>query len=265
MQKTYSLALGGGAARGIAHIGVIKYLEEKNIIINEIAGTSMGAIIGACFAIGKTSEEMTQIIKDIKFLKLIDLNFKESIISGDKVYKMLENIFGDLLIENTLIPLKIVATNLESGEKHIFTSGKIIDAVRASINLPTIFKPFEINGIKYLDGGLNSNLPILELNGNDIIAVSVVRENNKEIIYSHKVFLGIKFKTSFWKYNYQILKKTISIVMRNNEDFCMTLAQNSGKNIILIKPDVGDYEYYDFIKYDEISKKGYEEIKDFKF
>jgi len=260
MQKKYSLALGWWAARWIAHIWVIKYIEENNIVINEIAWTSMWAIIWACYATWKRTDEMIEIIKNVAFLKLIDFNLKESIISWEKVYKMLYGIFWDLLVENCKIPLKIVATNLETWDKHIFTSGKIIDAVRASINLPTIFKPFEIDWVKYLDWWLNSNLPVLELDWKDIIAVSVVREKTKKII-THKEVFWIKFKTSFWKYNYQVFKKTISIIMRNNEDFCLKLAKVNNKNIILIKPEVRDYEYFDFIKYDEIIKKWYEEAK----
>jgi len=261
MEKSYSLALGWWAARWIAHIWVIKYIQENNISIKEISWTSMWAVIWACFAIWKTHIEMLEIIKNIKFLKLIDFNLKESLISWSKVYKILQDIFWENLIENTKIPLKIIATNIKTWEKHIFNSGKITDAIRASINLPIIFKPFEINSTKYLDWWLNSNLPILDLDWNDIIAVSVVREKNKDII-THKNFFWITFKTSFWKYNYQIFKKTISIIMKNNEDFSIEIAKQKWKNIILIKPQVWDYEYFDFLKYKEIIDLWYKSCKD---
>lgn len=259
MEKEYSLALWGWAARWIAHIWVIKYIEENKININEIAWTSMWAIIGASYAIWKTSKEMTQIISDINYLKLVDLNMKESIISGNKVYNMLHEIYWDKLIENTKIPLKIISTKLENWEKHVFTSWKIVDAVRASINLPTIFKPYEIDWVKYLDWWLHSNLPVLELDWENIIAVSVVREKDKKSVKSEKIIFGIKFKTSFWKYNYQVLRRTISIIMKNNEDFSLEIAKANWKNIILLSPDVWNYEYFDFMKYKEIIKKWYNE------
>ncbi len=258
MQKKYSLALGWWAARWIAHIWVIKYFEENNIEINEIAWTSMWAIVWACLAIWKTSKEMEKIISEVKFLKLIDLNFKESLLSGDKVYLLLQDIFWNTLIQDTKIPLKIISTNLETWEKYIFKTWKIIDAIRASISLPSIFKPYEIDWVKYLDWWLNSNLPVLELDWKNILAVSVIREENKKINTHEKIF-WLNFKTSFWKYNYKVLKRTISIIMKNNEDFSISIATSQWKNIFLLKPKVWDYEYFDFLKYEEIIKLWYDE------
>lgn len=255
--KKYSLALGWWASRWIAHIGVIQYLEENNIEITEIAGTSMWAIIWACYALGKTSSEMQKLISEIQFLKLIDLNFKDSLVSGNKVYKKLEEIYGDNLIENTKIPLKIIATHFTTGEKKVFISWKIVDAVRASISLPSIFKPFEIGWEKYIDGGLKSNLPVQEIDGKNIIAVSVIREKNQ--IKTHRKFFHVSIKKWFFWNTYETLKKTISIIMSNNEDLTIELAKYSGKNIILITPNLSMYEYFDFMKYNEIIQKWYKE------
>ncbi|MFA5916627.1 MAG: patatin-like phospholipase family protein [Candidatus Gracilibacteria bacterium] len=260
MSKNYSLALGGGAARGLCHIGVLKYIEENNIQINEIAGTSMGAIIGACFALGKKSEEIKSIVKSINFLSLIDFDLKKGVVSGKKIYKLLEKIFGDTKIEDANIPLKIFATDMNTGEKIIFVKGKIVDAVRSSISLPMIFTSFEYYGNNFLDGGLKANLPVLDLIGDNIIAVSAIRDKGKKIIVNRKIG-NFEFKKGFFGYNYEILKKTITILMSTNEDLTLELAKYMGKKIILLTPDIGDYEYYDFNKVDEIADIGYEEAK----
>lgn len=256
MWKKYGLALWWGASRGIAHIWVLQYIEEQNIKITQIAGTSMWAIIWAAFAMWKTSSEMKEFIWGINFLKLIDINLKDSIVSGNKVYKKLHELYGDSYIEDTKIPLKIVATNFYTGEKKVFTSGKIIDAVRASISLPSIFKPFEIGEEKFIDGWLKSNLPVLELEANDIIAVSVVREWNTP--KTHRKILNFSIKKWFFGNTYETLKKTISIIMANNEDLTLELAGYKGKNILLLKPNVSMYEYFDFVKYNEIIEKWYQ-------
>lgn len=259
MKKKYWLALWGWASRWLAHIWVIEYLEEQKIEISEIAGTSMWAIIWACFAIWKTSQDMTQIMSEINFLKLIDINLKDSIVSGEKVYQKLTEIFWDLRIEETYIPLKIIATNVTTGEKEVFTSGKIVDAIRASISLPSIFKMFTYNGNTYLDGGLKCNLPVWELETKDIIAVSVVRERN--LLKTHRKIWNFEFKKWFLWNTYEVLKKTISIIMANNEDLHLELAKIKGKNIILLKPETSNYEYFDFLKYEEIIKKWYDEAR----
>ena len=255
----YSLALWWWASRWLSHIWVIKYIEEKNIIINEVSWTSMWAIIWAWFAMWKTSLEMEDFIKNIKFLKLLDLNLKDSVVSWQKVYEKLKELYGDELIENTKIPLKIIATNLNTQEKKVFTSWKIIDAVRSSISLPMIFKSFEIDNQKYIDWGLLSNLPVLELDGKNIIAVSAVREKLPKQISTHKKIFSFNLRRWFIWYNYDILKTTISTLMTQNENLSIEIAKNNWKNIILLTPDVKDYEYFEFKKYPEIIQKWYEE------
>ncbi len=260
MHKSYSLALGWWAARWLCHIWVLKYIEENNIVINEIAGTSMWAIIWACFAIWKTSNEISEITKNINFLKLVDLDFKKWIVSGNKVYKVLDDIFWDIQIENAKISLKIIATDIETWEKKVFITWKIKDAVRASISLPMIFTSFEYDNTKYIDWWLKANLPILDLEWQDIVAVSAIRDKWKQIITKRKIF-DFEFNKWFFGYNYEILKKTITIMMSTNEDLTLELAKEKWKNIIFLSPDISNYEYYDFNKVDEIAEKGYLETK----
>lgn len=260
MNKMYSLALGWWAARWLCHIWVLKYVEEKGIKINEIAGTSMWAIIWACFAIWKTSEDILKIVKSINFLKLVDLDLKKWIVSWKKVYKVLEDIFWDKKIEDTKIKLKIIATDINTWEKIVFSEWKIVDAVRASISLPMIFTSYEYNDSSFLDWWLKANLPVLEVEWKEVIAVSAIRDKWKKITTYRKIW-SFEFKKWFFWYNYQILKKTITLLMWTNENLSVELAKERWKNIILLTPDISNYEYYDFNKVDEISEKWYIEAK----
>ncbi len=258
MKKSYSLALGWWAARWLCHIWVLKYIEENDIKISEIAWTSMWAIIWACFAIWKTTDEIKEIAKSINFLKMIDLDLKKWVVSGNKVYKVLEKIFWEIKIEDAKIKLKIIATDINTWDKIVFLKWRIVDAVRASISLPMIFTSFEYLWNNFIDGWLKANLPILDLEWKDIIAVSAIRDKWKEIVTKRKIW-NFEFKKWFFWYNYQILKKTITILMWTNEDLSIELAKARWKDIILLSPDISSYEYYDFGKIDEITEKGYEE------
>lgn len=258
MQKSYSLALGWGAAKWLCHIWVLKYIEENNIQINEIAWTSMWAIVWACFAVWKTSEEIKNIAKNIKIIKLADLDFRKWLIKWNKIYKFLEDLFWNTKIENTRIPLKIIATDLNSWEKVVFVKGKIIDAIRASISLPMIFSTFDYDKSILIDGWFKSNLPILELDWKNIIAVSAVRDYWKKINTHNRLF-NFKFKKWFFWYNLEIIKKLIIISMCTNEDLTIEIAKSNWKNIILLAPDLWEFEFHDFKKVGELYNKWYEE------
>lgn len=258
MKKSYSLALGWWTAKWFCHIGVIKFIEEKNIKINEVSWTSMWSIIWACYALGMTSLEIKKVAKDINILKLFDFNIWKWLVSWDKIYKFLDELFLEKKIEDTKIPLKIIATDLHSWEKIIFTEWKIADAVRSSISLPLIFSPYKFNNLNLIDWGLKSNLPILELDWKDIIAVSAVRDNWKKI-ETHTKFLNIKFRKLFFSYNFEVLNKIITISMITNEDMTLEIAKHNWKNVVFLSPNLWEFEYYDFKKVEEIALKGYEE------
>ena len=120
MSKKYSIALGGGAARGLVHIWVLKYLNKNKIWISEISWTSMWAIIGALYCIGKDIDEIINIAKNINYIKLVDPSFKTWLLKWNKVYKLLKEIFWNQKIEDQKIKLKIVATNIATWKKRVF-------------------------------------------------------------------------------------------------------------------------------------------------
>ena len=176
------LALGTGGARGLAHIGVIRVLEREGIGIDVVAGSSMGSLIAAAWAVGKSADEMEEIAKQIRskrtFLKLLDPMFPGAgVFRGIKVYNFLHSIVNGLTFADTLIPLKIVASDLNTLEEVVFEEGKLIDAIRASITIPGIFRPVVNDGHTLIDGGITDPVPVQVLaraGVSKIIAVNTI-------------------------------------------------------------------------------------------
>lgn len=255
--KKYWLALGWWAARWFIHIWVLKYLEEQNIEIQEVSGTSMWAIIAWMVAVWKTSKEIIDFANSLNFLALIDIDFKTWLLKGEKIEKKLFDVFWDLKIEETKIPLKIVATNLETSEYKIFTKWSIVEAIRASISLPWAFIPKIIEGNSYADGGIIMNLPIEPLESEDVIAVSALKIKKWEIIKKRK-FLWFSFKSWFLENNYEIIKRSVLLMMKVNEDVSM---KTNNKKITLIRPDFWDLDLLDFNKINDFIDLWYSEAK----
>lgn len=162
-KQTISLVLGSGGARGYAHIGVIEELLKNNYDIQSISGSSMGALIGALYACGKLQEfkEWILTLDIIDVIKLIDFSLTgKGVIGGDKVFSVVEEMIGDILIEDLPIKYTAVATDLIKQKEVWIQKGKLLDAVRASVAIPTILTPKEIDGRFLIDGGILNPLPI---------------------------------------------------------------------------------------------------------
>ncbi len=162
MSKTVSLILGSGGARGMAHIGVIKWLEENDYVIKSISGSSMGAMVGGFYAAGKL-DNYTDFLMDLDtldMLKLLDFQGTGGLVSGKRLFKKLKELVGNPNIEDLPIKYTAVASDIK-GEKEIWiNSGKLLDAIRASASLPLFFTPYEINGTLLIDGGVLNPVPI---------------------------------------------------------------------------------------------------------
>ncbi len=160
--KKLALVLGGGAAKGYAHIGVIKTLEKNGIRPDLIVGTSMGALIGAVYSMGKDAKHMEELaskFNGIGNFSLISTLFKGNVLNVKRVKRILEQEFGNTLQENTKIKFACVATNLATGKEKDFEKGVLKDNVMASISIPGIFPSIKIGDCVYCDGGLVNNLP----------------------------------------------------------------------------------------------------------
>lgn len=161
--QTVSLVLGSGGARGLAHIGIIQWLEENNFDIQSIAGSSMGALIGGIYAAGKLDiyTQWVRALTKTDVLFLLDFSFKKSgLIKGERIISLLKELVGDWQIESLPISFTAVATDAETGKEVWFNQGSLFDAIRASIAIPTFFTPYEYQNRKLLDGGLVNPVPI---------------------------------------------------------------------------------------------------------
>lgn len=180
------LALGGGGARGLAHLGVLKVLEKEKIKIDYICGVSMGAFIAACYALGLNlnalEKEVVKTTKRKAIKELLDLNgFKVSILKGKKTEKYIKKYLGDYNFSDSKIPLIIVATDLANGDEILLKEGNISQSVLASLSVPGIFPPVKINDRYLVDGGVVNCTPVdvVEKMGADlVIGVDLIMKRN---------------------------------------------------------------------------------------
>ncbi len=185
-KRKIGLALGGGAARGMAHIGVLEILEKGNITIDMIAGTSAGAAIGALYAQGKNIGELKKLARSWDWkqrAQAIDLALPRSgFIAGHRIKKLLKSIIGDVKFNELKIPFACVATDVMTGEEVVINQGSVLEAVRASISVPIIFSVVKYGGRYLVDGGLVNPVPVSvlkDMGADFIIAVNVTPRLNK--------------------------------------------------------------------------------------
>jgi NTE family protein len=177
------LALGGGGARGLAHIGILKVLQREQIPIDVISGTSMGGIVGAMYAVGKSTDEMEAVAlkhgEISQIFKLIDLRLIGSgLLGGKRIKKLLVEVLGaNTTFAELRLPFAVVATDYTSGREVVLKEGKVADAVRATMSVPGVFEPVELDSYKLLDGGVLDNVPVgvaRDLGADKVIAVDVL-------------------------------------------------------------------------------------------
>ena len=173
------LALGGGAARGFAHVGVIAALEEAGFKPSLVVGTSAGSLVAALYASGKTSAQLQQTALSLEEVAITDWMlplFGRGMFRGEALGRYVNDLVSGRLIENMAIPLGIVATDLNSGQAVLFQRGDTGTAVRASSAVPAVFVPVKINGREYVDGGLVSPVPVRfarQMGADLVIAVDI--------------------------------------------------------------------------------------------
>ena len=161
--KSVSLVLGSGGARGLAHIGIIHELEKNGYSIDSISGCSMGALIGGVYAAGKLDDFETWVreISKVDIVNLLDLAWQsDGLVKGDKIINKLVDLVGDVQIEDLPIPYTAVAAEIVSGTEIWLTSGRLFDAIRASISLPLFFTPVPYKEGQLIDGGVLNPVPI---------------------------------------------------------------------------------------------------------
>ena len=235
------LALGGGAAKGIAHIGVLSALEEAKVEISYISGTSVGAIVAALYAFKVDTATMGSLARRLTMSKVTTFKLnKTGFFSTDSLRELMLEYLGEVNIEDAEIPLAIVATDINSGEEVILTSGPVADAVCASAAVPGIYIPVVIDGRTLVDGGLVENVPVgpLRTMGAGVIIASNLSAVNHYSEPSHVV---------------DVMRNAFEIAVSRH-----TKAQLKDVDL-LISMDLSDFSLRDNSeRYDELFAIGYD-------
>ena len=235
------LALGGGGAKGVAHIGGLQALEEARVKPDYIAGTSVGAMVAAMYAFNVNINTIANIARDLTLAQITTFKLnKTGFFTADPLKEILIEYLGEVNIEDATIPLSIVATDLTSGEEVIFTEGPLADAVCASASIPGVYIPMRLNGRILVDGGIVQNVPIrpLKAMGAGVIIASQLG--------------GVRAYEE---------PKNVLDVMRNAFD--IALSQRTKQEVkqadLLIAMDLRDFSIADNTqRYDELFAIGYD-------
>lgn len=238
----YGLALSGGGARGIAHLGILQALEENNIRPSVMSGTSMGAMVAVSYALGMSPKETMKFIKDeIRPTSLSNMDIKRmGIFNLNKVEKILRQKAEIDDFSVLKIPVYIIVTNLNTGKFEIRSEGKLIEYVMASASIPLLFRPVVIDGTYYVDGGVTKNMSAQVLKGkcDKIIGIHVNH------VASQSDFRRMK----------DVAVRTYHLAIHN------TIADEKGYcDYFVDPPETRDFSTLDFNKADEIYDLGYRE------
>jgi len=181
-RKKLGLALGGGSALGLAHIGVLRVLEEHGVVPDVVAGTSIGAVVGAAYVFGKLDEVETAArrVNWLEVIRLTDIRFgKSGLLGGDAIAREIRKYLGEARFEDADRPFAVVAADLAHDKEVVIRSGPVADAVRASISLPGIFAPVARDGQLLIDGGMKNPVPVSicrDLGAELVVAVDVTAD-----------------------------------------------------------------------------------------
>ncbi len=273
-KRDVALVLSSGGAKGFAHVGVINALQRNGFNIRSVAGASMGSLIGGLYATGEL-DNFVEFMSDVDFhemMKMVDINLgNKGLIKGDKVIAQLKKLIPDRNIEDLKIPFCAVATDIVTGDEKVFTNGKLYDAIRASISIPTVFIPHVIDGHHYVDGGVVNPIPVnrVERKKRDIVVAVNVNAN----IPVEKKPKPKKTERKIPKQLKQFLEKVEGLIPQHHTDkiglFNLTakslnlmISQISELTLKLDPPDIvvdlptEAYGTFDFYKANEIIESG---------
>jgi len=254
-----SLVLSGGSALGLAHLGVVKYIQFNNIFIDEVIGTSMGAIVSALYATNSLNETIENDVSSLS--KWLSYNFlSKNFIETNRIEKLLVNALGEKTFNDTDIDLKIIATSVETGESICFSKDNnclIKDAVLASMAIPGVFPVKNIDNKGYIDGFVSENLPVSYAEGKVIFAVDVISENSLDEIKTNTIFFR---KT---RLALAVYERAIKLLILNQTKHNIEKKRKTGVSLYHLKPNLKGYKNFDFSKKKEIEKIGYIYIKSF--
>ncbi len=231
-----SLVLGGGAARGFAHIGVLAVLDKNKIPIREVIGCSMGSVIGALYCAGvapKKLEEFVCRLRTRQILKYVDFHWWDDYwVKGDKVRKLITSYLRDCDFKDLKIPLKVVCTQTDSQKSVVLDKGKVLDAIMASSAVPGILPPVKIKNMYYVDGGLCDPLPISQASFRIVIGVNVLPARK---VPSHKRYAPFRSTAGLMHWAYTVMQQSIVAASKEKAD-------------VLIEPETSSFNPFHFNK-----------------
>jgi NTE family protein len=288
--KKIGIALSGGAARGLAHIGVLEVLRDLGVEVKAVAGTSMGSIIGSFLCSGVSLDEMEEYVESMdwkSFLLFSDLALSNTgIINGRRVERQLKKFLKDKTFDDCSIDFCCVAVDIFTREKVVLTKGKLIDAVRASISIPGFFSPICLDGRLLVDGGLIEPLPAEAIKAFDvdfIIGSSITFEKDSEryrylldencqqdgnqAYGYHNIGIGShdRFRNMLDSFKHRVRRsneKTVSVQAILDTSLNIMHREMATRynelTDILIEPEVGDFGFFDLTRGSEIIHRGRE-------
>jgi len=238
--KGLGIALSGGSARGFAHIGVLKALEEHGVEPQIIAGTSMGSLVGVLYASGLKPSEIQEIVNKEPILKMVRPGWgKNGMFKISALSKLLNKHISKNDFSILKKPFCLSVSNINKGVKEIISKGTLFEYVEASCAVPVIFTPKVINGTTYIDGGMYSNLPS-----------EAIRSKCKILIGVHVNYIGeIKSFNGIT----EIAERAFSLSIGENVKPAMDIC-----DFLIDPPKMVEYSFWDFDKADEIIKTGYD-------
>ncbi len=287
-----AVVLGSGAARGLAHIGLLKVLEKKGIKPDIIVGSSMGAMIGGAYAAGLTATQLEEIACRTNWKKVVQILFprrvrRDGLLDGDRVEEFLISLLGEEDIEDLPLRFACVATDLLTGAEIVLNSGSLINAIRASISFPFLFQPVKIGEHYLIDGGVVNPVPVSVarlMGAQRVIACKVTpsveqraRQLNSGQLVTKRKLLAAGSSSSFLqrlfgdmlermrqeRNNGQAqkapklgLQKQMAQVAMTMENMILSLRLQQSAPDVLISPEVSEYQFFDFKKAEEIIRKG---------
>lgn len=241
MTPRIGLALSGGTAKSVTHVGVIKALSEAGIPFYCVAGTSGGSIVGSMLASGMPVSTMETAATTMSWRKLVRVRLtRMGFISSERIAEFVRDLLGDITFEELNLPTAVVATNLVTGDKKVFRTGPVAHAVRASCSIPQIYLPVEIDNQFYVDGGLSEYLPVetaLELGADFVIA-------------SHLAPVDPTYRRP--QNILQLVVQITGLIARKNFPISERLAN------FVIHPNVDAYSSFDFDHSEEMIEIGYD-------
>lgn len=266
--KDVALVLSSGDARGLAHIGAIEELESHGYHISSIAGCSMGALIGGVYAAGKLKEfrEWMKTIDRKKMIELTDFSFSiNHLAKGTRIIEAIMEFVPDMAIEDLPVPYCAVATDLKAGREVVFNKGSLFEAIRASISMPSFYKPVQRDGMVLIDGGILNPIPLnrvkrqkkdilvgIDVSGHDYKAqwdeMHRLTEKQKHDTSLKSKILDMLIPDNIEFNYYTMLSRTSSLMIRQNSILMAKLM----KPDILVDIQMNRYGTFDFDKSEKL-------------